>query len=602
MATSGSFATSSYAGRHLVFSWSRQGYSIENNNTTISWTLTGAGGDTSLWYMSGNFRVVIAGSTVYSSAARIQLRAGTVVASGTYTITHRTDGSQSFSAYAEAGIYTAAVNCTGSGSWDLETIPRKSTLTVTNGTLGKSQTLTINRAATIFTHTLTYKCGSATGTIATKTTSTSIPWTPPLSLASQNKTGASVLIVFTLTTYNGSSSLGTSTNSVYFAIPESVAPTCTLTLEDVTGAEDIYGSPVQGVSKIKITVTPTIAEGSPVASYKVTADGNTYTEAETTTEALANSGSSPVAATVTDQRNRSGAVSHTMQVLAYNKPSITRLGVHRCNQDGTPYDRGEYVQIDFDAVVTSLNNLNTAAYVLRYKKSSSTSYTEVALTELANVYEVNGASRIIPADSSSTYDVEIVASDRHSSTTRSTSASTGATIMNFNASGNAVAFGKVSEYENSVEIDSNWSLLIGDAAKASLLESLMGSIYPVGSVYISYSHTDPATLFGGTWERITNAFLWPVDEDGTIGETGGERTHTLTVNELPNHNLNVNYGLVSASAIGSSGVNDYAFVRGTYSAFSATGSGKVSSSGTGGGQAFDKMPPYVQVSMWRRTA
>lgn len=49
---------------------------------------------------------------------------GTTVASGSFTISHNSDGSKSFSASAEEGIYTFAVNCSGSGSWSLPTIAR----------------------------------------------------------------------------------------------------------------------------------------------------------------------------------------------------------------------------------------------------------------------------------------------------------------------------------------------------------------------------------------------------------------------------------------------------------------------------------------------
>jgi len=131
MASSGSFNTNAYGSgdyyRYLRFEWSVQSQSIANNTTTIAWTLKGAGGSTNSWVQSGNFQVVIDGQVVYSSATRINLYNGTVVASGTKTLSHNNVGNKSFSASAQAGIYYVAVNCSGSGSWDLPQIPRYAT-------------------------------------------------------------------------------------------------------------------------------------------------------------------------------------------------------------------------------------------------------------------------------------------------------------------------------------------------------------------------------------------------------------------------------------------------------------------------------------------
>lgn len=129
MASSGSFNTSGYSSRYLNFSWSVASQNIANNQTTINWSLKGAGGATNNWFKAGNFQVVIDGAVVYSSATRINLYNGTLVASGSYTITHNADGNRSFSASAQAGIYTVAVNCSGSGSWALPQIPRQANIT-----------------------------------------------------------------------------------------------------------------------------------------------------------------------------------------------------------------------------------------------------------------------------------------------------------------------------------------------------------------------------------------------------------------------------------------------------------------------------------------
>ena len=119
----------------------------------------------------------------------------------------------------------------------------------------------------------------------------------------------------------------------------------------------------------------------------------------------------------------------------------------------------------------------------------------------------------------------------------------------------------------------------------------MDTFFPVGFVLILYSHADPNTMYPGTtWVRIENAFLWGVDEDGAIGLTGGEKTHKLTVNELPSHT----HGSVYSQH--ANGTKDKAWYN---TAGTSVAYGTVA---TGGGAEHNNMPPYVQVSIWRRTA
>ncbi len=51
-------------------------------------------------------------------------------------------------------------------------------------------------------------------------------------------------------------------------------------------------------------------------------------------------------------------------------------------------------------------------------------------------------------------------------------------------------------------------------------------IYPVGSIYMSVNATDPARIFGGTWERIKERFLLGAGDTHPAGSTGGSSTHT----------------------------------------------------------------------------
>lgn len=452
MASSGSFNTSAYDGRYLTFSWSEKSQSIANNTTTISWTLKGAGGDSYTWYTSGNFKVVIAGETVYFSSTRIKLYNGTTVASGTYTFSHNGDGSKSFAVSAEAGIYAYAVNCSGSKTFTLDTIARKSTLSASNGILGTAQTLSVSRQASNLTHTITYKCGSASGTICTKSSATSYSWTPPLSLASQNTSGTSVSIVFTITTYSGSTNIGSSTRTISGAIPESVKPSLSVVIDDITGIDDIYGSPVKGLSKIKVTPTATTAYSSPIASYTIKANGVTYSTSTATTGFLTTSGSSIVSVTVKDKRGRSATWSKTLTVLNYTGPTVNSLIVKRCDQNGAENQQGEYVQVTFSAAISSVGSKNTAAYSLRYKKTTNTAWTTVGFSALNNKYTVTNHVYIFAADGNFSFDVQVTATDRHSTATRSTNVSTAYTLFNCHPSGTGFALGKISESINKFEV------------------------------------------------------------------------------------------------------------------------------------------------------
>ena len=133
--------------------------------------------------------------------------------------------------------------------------------------------------------------------------------------------------------------------------------------------------------------------------------------------------------------------------------------------------------------------------------------------------------------------------------------------------------------------DGSWSEWINTA-----LDS-----YPVNSFYIGYSHTSPAELFGGTWTRITERFLYAAPTTGTIGATAGEKTHTLTVSEMPAHTHVAGYKRYDVYG---SGTLDAVF----WSSNADGINGSYNTSSVGSGVEHNNMPPYVYVAIWRRTA
>lgn len=224
MAISGSFNTGSYntgnGVRYLTFSWERDSYSVDKNTTTIKYKIVGAGGYTG-YVLTRNIKCVIDGTTVYQTGTTaIKVYKGTVLKEGTITIKHDADGTRDFEASLEAGIYYTTVNCKGDDSWTLNTIPQKSTVSATNCDIGDITTITIKRASSSFTHTLTWSCAGLSGTFATKTANTTVKPTIPTTIFAKIPNDRTATMTITCETFNGSTSLGKSTCEIIVTVNE----------------------------------------------------------------------------------------------------------------------------------------------------------------------------------------------------------------------------------------------------------------------------------------------------------------------------------------------------------------------------------------------
>lgn len=151
----------------------------------------------------------------------------------------------------------------------------------------------------------------------------------------------------------------------------------------------------------------------------------------------------------------------------------------------------------------------------------------------------------------------------------------------------------------------------GISANDSSISEMLGNIYPVGSIIIRDSSTDMSNWLGFTWEKVFAGKVLvgvdPTDTDfNTIGKTGGEKEHTLTIDEMPSHShkLNGNTNVVfDESSI-------YPYLLASAKRGYASGSSVIFGDGytmndttnTGGGQAHNNLQPYQVVAYWKRTA
>lgn len=132
-----------------------------------------------------------------------------------------------------------------------------------------------------------------------------------------------------------------------------------------------------------------------------------------------------------------------------------------------------------------------------------------------------------------------------------------------------------------------------------LYKRILLAAHPVGSIYQSTVSTNPAALFGGTWEAIEGRFLLAKGGEYAAGSMGGEAVHKLTTSEMPSHNHTFSKS-VGWPLDNDTGLEwDVVYTSnsdGPYTFWSST------TSYAGGGQAHNNMPPYLTVYMWKRTA
>ena len=213
----------------------------------------------------------------------------------------------------------------------------------------------------------------------------------------------------------------------------------------------------------------------------------------------------------------------------------------------------------------------------------------------------------------SPYTIELRAVDKlgESGGTLSFAVSTAEATVDLGEGGNSVGVGRLAHVGTEKRVDVAWNAYFEKNVFVGG-KTLVDLIYPVGSVYISFNNrADPSMLFGGTWERIRNRFLWAATENGVMGETGGEESHRLTVSEMPSHNGHLSAGIDGHVPIGKGNYEGYLnknvsnpYPGGGYRGWNVYAGNEMhpASEAVGGGKPHNNMPPFIQVAMWKRIA
>lgn len=395
----------------------------------------------------------------------------------TVDIAHGSDGTKTLSVSSTCylGVTLSGKsygNVTVSGSTVLTTIPRTTPVSISgSGTFGSSKWIGHSRASTSFTVTLRYSCGTVSGTIVSKSATNETYWTPPKSLQNQIPKATNITITVYCDTYSGDTLIGTTSTSFVCYIASDCVPT-------INGCQFMNGenyetSYYQGVNTVRLVADVSGAYGSTISKYEYTIDGKTKTNYGYImyTDIVYTSGYKDITMTITDSRGKTATKTWTSAVYftAYTKPQITNF---TCKRMG--YDENDNLVISnlgtvgyFTASGTFHSNSTSQSRKFMYKPTTSSSWTTINLSN-KNYTDYKFSTSLA---SGSAYDLKFVMTDNITSVEMQIKMQNLYPLINMNAAGNAIAFGKECNADNKFMVMMNASFNM----KTELWETIVGS-------------------------------------------------------------------------------------------------------------------------------
>ena len=612
----------------LLLDVSEKSYSIENNTSQVEWWV-GIRSNTAYhnhYGLAETYTVVINGSTVHSAVHKPTVGNGQTVwvASGTTTVSHNADGSKSISVSAsfnnaDRGTYLPTTGSC-SGSLKLTTIPRATTPSIDKPSLDCGSAIKISgtSASSNFSHKV-YVTWNGTktqiGTIASGTTSPSFSYTIPTDWEKNIPDSTSGIATFTLETISGSTSVGSKTVNATIKVRSSVVPSIgTVSISDTNSICAGIGQYVQSQSKLKFTIATSGNQGSTITSVSTKFNGQTYSGSTFTTQAIQNSATLSYTITVTDSRGRTATKSGSVNVVAYNPPSLTNVSAKRANSSyAVDESSGTYALLHFKVGFTSLSNKNVTSFYIQYRASGATSWTKI--NSWANNYTLNQDYKAgnLFTSTTTTYEIAFGVKDKFMSdySWQIVTVTPTYTLINFGKDGKSLTFfgqdgnnanrltvkgdlvSNKYKFSSVIKNTSSTHVLVENGNEIQyrdwneLVNSIKSAMYPVGSVYITYNNNNPGNFLGGTWVQFGQGRTLIGEGTGndgstsmtfTANSTGGSYIHSVSRDEIGY----IYYGALLNSNGNQMGVHDH--------------DGKMKNA------KIPLLQPYITIFFWRRTA
>lgn len=584
MASSGSI-TGSYRGYALRADWSAVQNAAGNySDVTVKHTLV-IGSAYSLSIASRTNTCSVGGVSQGYTSGRISQKGGSVLLGTTvHRVAHDADGTKTAQLTDTFNINatldgTKVGSITASGSISLDRIARNATIVTANDFTDETDpTLTYSNPSS-FARDVSIEFAGGSITRAGAISGSGGSYTMQLTdaereaLRTASKNSPTLKVTYSLkTTIDGTAYYSRSDRkmNVVDAAPELGA----VSYEDTNAATvAVTGDKsriIQNHSTLAVTVpTATAKKGATIASYTIAFGGVTKTVTAAGAVSLGAvdvSYSQALTVTATDSRGFTASQSVQVTVDDYNAPTAV-IDMHRLNN----FEPETYITAS--ARHSYLNGKNSVTIAAKFKKVSDSSYG-------MSIELKDSVQSTVTCDRDSAYDFVVTIADKLDETTYNLTLGKGIPAFFIDTKKSSVGVNCLPTQENAFQLgDSAWLTSQG--------------AYPVGAIYLSVTDANPASLFGGTWERIGGRFLLGADSTYAAGSTGGEAARQLTTSEMPSHNHTLdNYNTTGRAT---SSMTVQANDKKGYS-------GNVNTLYTGGNKARNDMPPYLVVYMWKRVS
>lgn len=370
--------------------------------------------------------------------------------------------------------------------------------------------------------------------------------------------------------YGGKTGWAVTANVPASALPTIGTFTATLNRNGVDASITKY---VQNYSKSDLEIVGAAGVlGSTIAAYEITGGGWNANADIATFGPFPQAGDITFIAKVTDTRGRTATKSVTIGIMPYTPVSAVSISAFRSDSSGDHEDEGTYVALKGKRVYSLLGGENTATISGRVFEKGATPSSWSIMTD-------DTALLIGSLSIEKGYTAQITIEDKITSVVYIIEIPTSIVGIHILPGATGGGFGMYGR-------DGCWDF-------SAPIFSPEGVCPGIGDILYTLNPTHPALRYPGTtWAEHGGVFLLGADETYEAGDTGGEETHTLIVDEIPSHQHSVDLfasGGPSNPNLSTGVVNGY-YVN------------PQSTSAIGGGQPHNNMPPFLVTYIWERTA